>query len=614
MTASAIKSVPVKSIKIDKSAVTLDIGKTYTIKLIFTPANTTQKLVKYSTSNKNVATVDAKGKITAVKAGKAVITVVSSSNKKISAICNITVQDKIDPLGKYKTPITLTAVSYEDPQIKYIEGEDLGNNVWTRSIRDELGIQIKYLWIAPTMDVWRQKMNIALATNALPDFVSLKDEQYVMALKNKQLADITDVYNKYKTDSLRQYMEQEKITLEIASSNNRLYSLPRIVGPYDSSALLWIREDWMKNLGLKQPKTMADVVNIIKAFTNNDPDKNNKKDTYGLALNTKIFRGEVGSLKGFFEGYHAYVQDFWIKKDGGLQFGGIQPEVKTALAALANLFKEGCIDPEFGVKTADLVSQDFSNNKLGLTYGPHYLCLSPLNTTKENSHQADFTPSAVVSNDAKPALTSGKISVDWYYTVNKKYKYPEAIIKIANFVNKICNSDYETRKKFVDNGSDIKPFSGVPLITYGDINENYTASQKIQYAMKSNDTSKLTPVQTTYYEACKRWTDNKNVETSSGIADWGTFKTFAEGSSWQVIGNEYIKGGKLLSSAYYGATTTGMGEKSQTLEKLQVEIYMKIITGHEDISAFDKFVDEWKKIGGDQITSEVNEWYKSKNN
>ena len=50
-----------------------------------------------------------------------------------------------------------------------------------------------------------------------------------------------------------------------------------------------------------------------------------------------------------------------------------------------------------------------------------------------------------------------------------------------------------------------------------------------------------------------------------------------------------------------------MGSRWSSLEKMEMETVLKIITGEQDISTFDTFVEEWKKAGGDTITEEVNE-------
>ena len=52
-----------------------------------------------------------------------------------------------------------------------------------------------------------------------------------------------------------------------------------------------------------------------------------------------------------------------------------------------------------------------------------------------------------------------------------------------------------------------------------------------------------------------------------------------------------------------------MKTKSATLEKLVEETYLKIIMGELPVSEFDTFVENWKSLGGDEITQEVNDWY-----
>ncbi|MDG0790291.1 hypothetical protein OMP38_05080 [Cohnella ginsengisoli] len=60
---------------------------------------------------------------------------------------------------------------------------------------------------------------------------------------------------------------------------------------------------------------------------------------------------------------------------------------------------------------------------------------------------------------------------------------------------------------------------------------------------------------------------------------------------------------------FYGAPTPTMGDKLSVLQAKQAEVWTKIILG-APVSEYDKFIAEWKKLGGDQITAEVNDWYK----
>ncbi len=82
------KAAKAKSVKLNKKAATLKVGKKITLTAKINPTKSTDTL-KWSSSNKKVATVDQYGVVTAKKAGTATITVKTSSGKK--ATCKITV-------------------------------------------------------------------------------------------------------------------------------------------------------------------------------------------------------------------------------------------------------------------------------------------------------------------------------------------------------------------------------------------------------------------------------------------------------------------------------------------------------------------------------------------
>ena len=41
------------------------------------------------------------------------------------------------------------------------------------------------------------------------------------------------------------------------------------------------------------------------------------------------------------------------------------------------------------------------------------------------------------------------------------------------------------------------------------------------------------------------------------------------------------------------------------LEELEKKAYLEIVTGQKPLSYYDKFVEEWKRQGGEKIRSEV---------
>ena len=71
---------------------------------------------------------------------------------------------------------------------------------------------------------------------------------------------------------------------------------------------------------------------------------------------------------------------------------------------------------------------------------------------------------------------------------------------------------------------------------------------------------------------------------------------------------QIMKSGDLNVSAYNTIVTETMAAKFPTLNKLAMETIIKIITG-DDISTYDAFLENWAKLGGDEVTAEAQSWY-----
>jgi len=102
MVSVAFADTKVTAIKLNKTEVTLDKGKTFQLKAKITPANATNKKVKWTTSNKKVATVSSTGMVKGVKEGTATITCTAADGSGVTATCTVNVREKLD-YEKYYT-------------------------------------------------------------------------------------------------------------------------------------------------------------------------------------------------------------------------------------------------------------------------------------------------------------------------------------------------------------------------------------------------------------------------------------------------------------------------------------------------------------------------------
>lgn len=84
--------IKVTGVSLNKSTAEVKAKKPITLKATLTPANPTNKKVKWSSSNTRIATVNSKGKVTGKKPGTVTITVTTDDGKK-TATCEVTVKE-----------------------------------------------------------------------------------------------------------------------------------------------------------------------------------------------------------------------------------------------------------------------------------------------------------------------------------------------------------------------------------------------------------------------------------------------------------------------------------------------------------------------------------------
>lgn len=134
----ADKGVPVTGVSISKTSLSLVEGDSETLTSSVSPADATNKNVKWSSSNSSIATVDGSGKVTAVMAGSATITVATVDGGK-TANCSVTVTAKHVPLSGIAISPAETEVTIGTPSTLTVEytPENASNKKVTWKSSDE---------------------------------------------------------------------------------------------------------------------------------------------------------------------------------------------------------------------------------------------------------------------------------------------------------------------------------------------------------------------------------------------------------------------------------------------------------------------------------------------
>ncbi|WP_438447330.1 extracellular solute-binding protein [Gorillibacterium sp. sgz5001074] len=119
-----------------------------------------------------------------------------------------------------------------------------------------------------------------------------------------------------------------------------------------------VRQDWMEKLSLKEPKTLDDYYQVLKAFKEKDPDGNGKDDTYGLTT------AGLYEIQGFMSG--AGVKAGYVMKEGKRTVPYATEAAVPVFEWFAKLYKEGILDPNFATNDSGKMRDLFLTDRVGM--------------------------------------------------------------------------------------------------------------------------------------------------------------------------------------------------------------------------------------------------------
>ena len=134
------KAVNVTEVTLDKTELTLTEGEAETLTATVRPDNADNRNVTWSSDKTEIATVDGAGKVTAVKAGEAVVTVTTEDGGK-TATCKVTVKAKA---------VNVTEVTLDRTELTLTEGE---TGTLTATVKPDNADNRKVTWSSDKTDV-----------------------------------------------------------------------------------------------------------------------------------------------------------------------------------------------------------------------------------------------------------------------------------------------------------------------------------------------------------------------------------------------------------------------------------------------------------------------------
>lgn len=488
------------------------------------------------------------------------------------------------------------------------ENDTYTDNAYTRYIKSVINVQNVDAFEANDSQ-YDTNVSMAISMGSLPDIMVVSSQDEVEQLVGAGLIeDLTESYNNCISDRIRKMYESYGDSLkDMVTYDGKIMALPE-TNITDGPNLVWLRKDWMDKLGLSEPHTIDDVVNIVKHFISEDPgnngeDASGKPNTVGLAVDTDV-TGECGYSSEFlldiiFACFGAYPKQWIMNDDGEIVYGSVTDEVKEALSYISGLYNQGVIDNDFLLRTSTNICELIENGLCGSFFGPWWAPNNPLANAVSRNPDANWQPYLIATDSDGTTSYHSQNPCYKYVVVRKGYEHPEIAAKMISVMfDKVrfdCTDSEEFKNYYQLN---VEP-TARPL----SINVDYNNALSICYrnidatisGRKNPDSLEL--LERSFYDACSEYIKNANKTSTQ----WAAYMSRIKACS--LIAQDNIK---VVDSLYFKTTDT-MKSHWWRLKAKEKEAYLKIISGEEDISYFDTFVKEWNEQGGQTITSEVSE-------
>ena len=512
----------------------------------------------------------------------------------------------LPPAYPVSPPIVITGSRRVDAGTKFLPGESLEDNPWNRMIEKLFGIKFKVAWTWSTSDEANTKYNLAMASGDLPDIMeTVPLTIFVKMVEANLLLELGPIWDAYASERWKAaFAEWGELPWVQATINGKRWALPRVEIAGQNDTCLWVRQDWMDKLGLQPPKTLDELYEVGMAFVKAEIGAGPPGTTYGMLANQQFRNSWRGSLDWIW-GAHDIRTNWgtfgWSKEGDRLRYDGIRPEAKEALAVLRKWYADGMFRKDFFTIPTSEVHKDLAAGVCGMHFTPSW---GADRDTLANFPEAEW---AFYDGPTGPGGFKGKHTENplakGVFCCPKDFKYADKWIELTNW--RIEKREDVWRRMHGWQGMDYD-FDEEGNLTYPGI--HYTFMTFGPLGTRGGGWSDpLANAKMLKYQL-EEW--SKIPEEKRDALQEAFFKDPISvlSNKSRLFLSEHSKTDGLMDE-FQSLPTPTMVERQTDLNKMEDETFISIIIGEQPLEAFETYVDNWKKLAGDKITEEVNEWY-----
>ncbi|MDR0267252.1 extracellular solute-binding protein [Paenibacillus sp.] len=442
----------------------------------------------------------------------------------------------------------------------------VNDNPYLSDIEAKTGLRVEV--IIPPSHRYEDRVGVMMMSNHTPDLISIADANWVSFYARKQMLTPLDQLIARYAPNLKERIPPE--IWEQLSFNGQVYALPTL-NEGIGLEMLYIRKDWLDRFGLKSPSTLAEMVDVMHAFSSLDADGDGIQDTYGTS-----FIEDLGRSSPWFGAFGVQLGQ-WMEKDGQLVYSNVQPEMKEALAFLRTMVQEGLIDPLFPIQTQQGMERQVIEGKLGLFTGTWYDTRGVLEKSKALDPRAEWLP-IPFPKGPRGSGTFALPPVRSYQVIPASSTHAVEVLKLLNYI--------------VGDGRD-----SLKLGFEGDV-----------WSWKNGE--RVTDM--------KRHNQDHYRGLYANLADipdeaYTRSRLNSLGQEYHLYDNLRFASLNAYPSSFRSLPTPAMTKYSSLLLNKN-DMLIDIVLGIRPLDDFETYVSEWMDEGGREMTKEANDWYHLRRN
>jgi putative aldouronate transport system substrate-binding protein len=448
-------------------------------------------------------------------------------------------------------------------------GQPIADNAQAKLALEKItNSRINFTWVSNSN--FEDKLNTMMAGGNMPAIVVLTGltSSVINNIRAGAFWDITDEIKNY------EYLKQTNpITINNLSIDGRLYGLPR--ARVIARNGITYRQDWAIKAGIPVPKTTDDIYRLLKYFTENDPDGNGVKDTYGMTWCK--WDGPLDIITTWFGGGNQ-----WVDQNGRYVPYMFTQGYMDAMNFARRLYSEGLINDDFASRDTAIWADDINSGKSGM-----HIDVADQAQRTDNAllqlDQAKYTDAVwVVNSVSSPAGLYSLPTVGY-----------SGMVAISRSGAK-TEADMRKALNFLDRTNTVE---AMDLFTYGvpgvhfDIIDGYAVRRTgLSEADAANN------VNEGFNQFMTSITDNYTPEKLSKIRQQ-VFDVQHKSDMTILVGNPCIT---------YSNSSKVYAEKGADLDTIRRDARVQYVVGQINEAGWRAAMDTWLSAGGQALIDEYN--------